>query len=43
MAIDMHTHLFVKNFYHESLWNGYVQLNAHWRPATITLEEAMTG
>ena len=41
MAIDMHTHLFVREFYHESLWNGYVQLNARWRPTTTTVEEAM--
>ena len=40
MAIDMHTHLFVKKFYHESLWNGYVQLNARWVPPT-TIEEAI--
>ncbi len=40
MTIDMHSHLFVKDFYPGSLWDGYVRLNASWRPATTTQEEA---
>ena len=42
MTIDMHTHLAVREFYPEPFWDGYVRLNASWRPATTTLEEAMT-
>jgi len=38
MTIDMHSHLFVREFYPQSLWDGYVRLNASWRPATTTLE-----
>jgi len=40
MTIDMHSHLFVKEFARESLWDGYARLNASWRPATMTEEEA---
>ena len=40
MTIDSHAHLFIREFYGERLWNGYTQLNASWRPATVTQEEA---
>ena len=40
MTIDMHTHLFMKGFYHESHVDEYVAANARWVPAT-TVEEAM--
>ena len=40
MTIDVHSHLFVREFWHESLWDGYTRLNASWRPATVTQEEA---
>ena len=40
MTIDIHSHLFVREFYRESLWDRYVQLNASWRPSTMTEEEA---
>lgn len=41
MTIDTHSHLFVEEFWHESLWDGYARLNASWRPATTSLEEAL--
>lgn len=40
MTIDIHSHLFVREFYRESLWDRYVRLNASWRPSTMTEEEA---
>ena len=40
MTIDIHSHLFVKEFYHDTLWDRYAQLNASWRPSTMTQEEA---
>lgn len=40
MTIDTHAHLFIREFYGERLWNGYTRLNASWRPATVTQEEA---
>ena len=40
MTIDIHSHLFVREFYRDSLWDRYTQLNASWRPSTMTEEEA---
>ena len=42
MTIDIHCHLFVREFYAEALWERYVSLNASWRPTTVTYEEAET-
>lgn len=41
MTIDMHCHLLVREFYHESFWDWYVQLNAERRLAATTQEEAL--
>ena len=41
MAIDMHSHLLTREFYPESFWEWYAQLNASRRPAMVTPEEAL--
>jgi len=40
MTIDIHSHLFVRQFYQEDLWERYTRLNASWRPSTMIEEEA---
>lgn len=41
MTIDMHCHLWAREFYHESHWEWQAQLSAATRPTTVTLEEAL--
>jgi predicted TIM-barrel fold metal-dependent hydrolase len=40
MTIDTHSHLFIREFYGERLWEGYTRLNARWHPPTMTPEDS---
>ena len=42
MTIDVHSHLLTREFYPESFWEWYVQLQASRRPPAVSLEEALT-